>query len=47
MLYRAREKFAELLLDEVAQSLDQPTREDLEQELVDLNMLRYVKGSQR
>jgi RNA polymerase sigma-70 factor (ECF subfamily) len=47
MLYRAREKFAELLLDEVAQSLNQPTRADLEQELIDLNLLRYVKGDER
>jgi RNA polymerase sigma-70 factor (ECF subfamily) len=40
-LYLAREKFGELLLEEIWQSLQEPTKEELEQELVDLNLLAY------
>ncbi len=43
MLHRAREKFAQLLLDEVSQSLDNPTLENLEQELIDLGLLEYCR----
>jgi hypothetical protein len=39
LLHRARERFADLLLEEVAQSLDAPTPELLEQELIDLRLL--------
>lgn len=42
-LHRAREKFAELLLDEVTHSLDNPTTEQLEQELVELGLLDYCR----
>src|SRR5438132_8249540 len=42
-LHRAREKFAGLLLDEVTQSLDRPTAEQLEQELVELGRLDYCR----
>jgi RNA polymerase sigma-70 factor (ECF subfamily) len=42
-LHRAREKFADLLLDEVAQSLQKPTVEGLEQELLDLGLLDYCR----
>ena len=35
ILHRAREKFAELLLEGVVQSLDQPTMQELEEELLD------------
>jgi RNA polymerase sigma factor (sigma-70 family) len=42
-LQRAREKFADLLLDHLAGSLDQPTPEDLEQELIDLELLEYCR----
>jgi RNA polymerase sigma-70 factor (ECF subfamily) len=42
-LRRAREKFAELLLDEVAHSLEEPTRERVEEELADLNLLEYCR----
>jgi RNA polymerase sigma factor (sigma-70 family) len=42
-LHRAREKFSELLLDEVLQTLDAPTLDDLEQELIDLNLLEYCR----
>ena len=43
VLHRAREKFADLLLDEVAHSLDSPTAEQLEQELVELGLLDYCR----
>jgi RNA polymerase sigma factor (sigma-70 family) len=43
ILHRAREKFADLLLDEVTQSLDRPTAEQLEQELVELGLLDYCR----
>ncbi len=43
MLHRAREKFGELLLDEVVHSLDSPTRDDLEDELGELRLLEYCQ----
>jgi RNA polymerase sigma-70 factor (ECF subfamily) len=43
LLHRAREKFADLLLDEVAQSMDNPTDEQLEEELSNLNLLEYCR----
>ena len=42
-LHRAREKFAELLLEAVADSLDAPTRERLGEELEELGLLGYCK----
>jgi RNA polymerase sigma-70 factor (ECF subfamily) len=42
-LKRAREQFADLLLDELAQSMDHPTRERLEEELADLRLLTYCQ----
>jgi Sigma-70 region 2 len=44
-LYRAREKFIDLLLAEVEQSLDEPSREGLEQELTDLGLLSYCQSA--
>ncbi len=44
-LHRARARFADLLLDELAASLPEPTRERLEQELIDLNLLEYCKDA--
>jgi RNA polymerase sigma-70 factor (ECF subfamily) len=41
VLHRAREKFAELLLDEVACSLENPTAESIVEELVELGLLDY------
>jgi RNA polymerase sigma-70 factor (ECF subfamily) len=41
ILHRAREKFAELLLEEVAHSLENPTAEQLVEELVELGLLDY------
>jgi RNA polymerase sigma-70 factor (ECF subfamily) len=37
-LHRAREKFTDLLLEEVAGSLENPTAEELQQELTDLGL---------
>ena len=42
-LLRARERFTELLLAEVEQSLQNPGQADLEQELIDLGLLSYCK----
>jgi RNA polymerase sigma factor (sigma-70 family) len=42
-LQRSREKYVTYLLDEVRASLDNPTRNDLEQELIDLNLLHYCR----
>ena len=41
-LRRARLRFAELLLDELARSLDDPTPERIEEELVALELLDYI-----
>jgi RNA polymerase sigma-70 factor (ECF subfamily) len=43
ILHRARDKFARLLLDEVADSLENPTADDLEEELAELNLLDYCR----
>jgi RNA polymerase sigma-70 factor (ECF subfamily) len=43
ILHRAREKFAALLLDEVAHSLESPTAEQLEAELAELGLLDYCR----
>jgi DNA-directed RNA polymerase specialized sigma24 family protein len=42
-LHRAREKFADLLLDEVAHSIEDPTPGALEEELADLELLEYCR----
>jgi RNA polymerase sigma-70 factor (ECF subfamily) len=42
-LHRAREKFAELLLDAVADTLEAPTRDRLGEELEELGLLGYCK----
>ncbi len=42
-LHRARTKFAELLLQEVARSLESSEPERLEQELIDLGLLVYCR----
>jgi RNA polymerase sigma-70 factor (ECF subfamily) len=44
-LYRAREKFSDLLLEEVVQSLEDPSMEDLEQELGDLGLLSHCRAA--
>jgi RNA polymerase sigma-70 factor (ECF subfamily) len=45
LLHRAREKFAALLLDEVVQSLDDPSAEQLEQELIELGLMEYCRSA--
>jgi len=42
-LHRAREKFADLLLEEVAHTLEAPTAERLGEELLDLGLLDYCR----
>jgi hypothetical protein len=43
-LHNARRKFAELMLDDVARTLETPTVEDLEEELLDLGLLDYCRS---
>jgi RNA polymerase sigma-70 factor (ECF subfamily) len=42
-LQRSRRKYVDYLLTEVRASLHHPTRDDLEQELADLNLLHYCR----
>ena len=42
-LLRARDKFAGFLLDEVSASLEHPTLDDIEQELIDLGLIGYCR----
>jgi hypothetical protein len=42
-LHRARERFAELLVDAVADTLETPSRDRLEEELEELRLLDYCK----
>jgi RNA polymerase sigma-70 factor (ECF subfamily) len=42
-LHRAREKFADLLIDEVTHALASPTSEDVEHELVELGLFEYCR----
>src|SRR5262249_23527697 len=42
-LHRARDKFAQLVLDEVLQSLDKPTPQQVEDELSELGLLEYCR----
>jgi len=43
LLHRAREKFADILLDEVTQSLDDPSPEQLTEELENLGLSEYCR----
>lgn len=43
MLHRARDEFARLLFHEVEQTIDRPTREDIEEELSELGLLEYCR----
>jgi RNA polymerase sigma-70 factor (ECF subfamily) len=43
LLHRAREAFAELLLLEVMESLDDASLDEAEQELIDLDLLEYCR----
>jgi RNA polymerase sigma factor (sigma-70 family) len=40
---RARDRFADLLLDEIAQAMSDPTPDLLEEELIDLNLLEHCR----
>jgi RNA polymerase sigma-70 factor (ECF subfamily) len=46
-LHRAREKFADILLQEVIHSLDNPTPDEVEQELADLGLLGYCESARQ
>jgi RNA polymerase sigma-70 factor (ECF subfamily) len=43
LLHRARERFAELLLDEVCQSLEGASSDRVAEELAELNLLKYCQ----
>ncbi len=45
LLQRARLRFADLLIEDVSHSLGQPTREELEQELADVELLPYCRSA--
>lgn len=45
MVHRSRDRFAELLLDAVADSLDDPTPEAIEEELIVLRLLDYCRDT--
>ncbi len=44
-LQRAKMQFADLLIEDVAHTLDNPTVEELEQELIDLGLLSYCRSA--
>jgi RNA polymerase sigma factor (sigma-70 family) len=43
LLHRARERFAELLLDDIRQSLEGAPADQIAEELAELNLLKYCK----
>jgi DNA-directed RNA polymerase specialized sigma24 family protein len=43
ILHRARQKFADLLLDEVANSMEDPSTERMERELIALGLFEYCR----
>jgi hypothetical protein len=45
LIHRAREQFADLLLDEIMPSLERPTLDTLEEELIDLDLIEYCRGA--
>ena len=44
-LERARDRFAELLLEEIVHTLGAPTAEQLEEELIELNLLEHCRAA--
>jgi RNA polymerase sigma-70 factor (ECF subfamily) len=44
-LHRARDQFADLLIEELRHSLENPTREHLAEELADLRLLAYCQNA--
>jgi RNA polymerase sigma-70 factor (ECF subfamily) len=47
LLHRARERFAELLVEETRRSLEGADSDQLHEELADLNLLKYCQGALR
>lgn len=45
LIHRAREKFTNLLIDEIMPTLKEPTLDYLEEELIDLNLIAYCRDS--
>ena len=45
LLHRARLRFAELLVAEVAHSLQTTDQADLEQEVIELGLLKYCRAA--
>ena len=45
VLQRARARFADVLLEEVEHSLSEPSFDELEQELIDLDLLAYCRSA--
>ena len=45
LLHRARERFAELLLDDIRESLEDAPAERVAEELAELNLLKYCKDA--
>ena len=45
LLHRARERFAELLLDDIRQSLEGASLDRVAEELAELNLLKYCKDT--
>jgi RNA polymerase sigma-70 factor (ECF subfamily) len=43
LLHRSREAFAQCLVDRIVETLEDPTREELEQELIQLDLLRQCR----
>ena len=43
MLHRSRDEFAQLLLQEVSDTLDNPSRATVEEELIELGLLEYCR----
>jgi RNA polymerase sigma-70 factor (ECF subfamily) len=44
-LERSRDRFADLLLDEIVHTLGAPTAEQLEEELIELNLLEHCRAA--
>jgi RNA polymerase sigma-70 factor (ECF subfamily) len=45
LVHRARDRFAEILLDAVASSIDDPSPDAIEEELIDLRLLDYCRDT--
>jgi hypothetical protein len=43
MLFKAQEAFVDLLISEIARGLDVPTRQQIEEELIALDLLEYCR----